>query len=49
LRVLARARDGDIVAYKAIQPSGCTLKWKLDPGAAPDLTLPASSLAKKYR
>jgi hypothetical protein len=38
--------NGDIVAYKAIQPSGCTLKWKLDRWGCADLTLPASSLAK---
>jgi hypothetical protein len=38
--------NGDIVAFKATQPSGCTLKWKLDRWGCGDLTLPASSLAK---
>lgn len=38
--------NGDIVAYKAVQPSGCTAKWKLDRWGCGDLTLPASSLAQ---
>ena len=38
--------NGDIVAYKAAQPSGCTLKWKLDRWGCGDITRPASSLAK---
>jgi hypothetical protein len=38
--------NGDIVAYKAVQPSGCTLKWKFDRWGCGDLTLPPSSLAK---
>jgi hypothetical protein len=38
--------NGDIAAYKAVQPSGCTLKWLLDHWGCGDLTLPASSLAQ---
>jgi len=38
--------NGDIAAYKAVQPAGCTLKWLLDHWGCADLTLPASSLAQ---
>jgi len=36
----------DIVTYKAIQPSGCTLIWKLDHWQCGDRTVPAAQLAQ---
>ena len=38
--------NGDIVAYKAIQPSGCTAKWKLNHWVCGGATVDASSLAQ---
>jgi len=38
--------NGNIVAYKAIQPSGCTAKLKLDHWVCGGETVPASSLAQ---
>jgi hypothetical protein len=42
---LALAND-DIVAYKAVQPSGCTLQWKLDHWRCGGRTVPAARLAQ---
>jgi hypothetical protein len=38
--------NGNIVAYKAIQPSGCTAKLRLDHWDCGGRTVPASSLAQ---
>ena len=38
--------NGNIVAYKAIQPSGCTAKWKFDHWVCGDLTKDAADLAQ---
>ena len=38
--------NGDIVAYKAIQPSGCTLKLRLDHWSCGSATVPVSGVAK---
>jgi hypothetical protein len=38
--------NGNIVAYKAIQPSGCTLKWKLNHWECGGDTIDAASLAQ---
>ncbi len=38
--------NGDIVAYKATQPSGCTLVLKLDHWSCGGRTVPASRLAR---
>jgi hypothetical protein len=38
--------NGDIVAYKAVQPSGCTLKLKLDHWACGPDTIPVSKIAQ---
>ena len=38
--------NGNIVAYKAIQPSGCTAKLKLDHWVCGGRTVPASDLAQ---
>jgi hypothetical protein len=42
---LALAND-DIVAYKAVQPSGCTLVLKLDHWVCDSQTVPVSGLAQ---
>jgi hypothetical protein len=39
-------QNGDIVAYKAIQPSGCTLKLRLDHWSCGSATVPVSSIAR---
>jgi len=38
--------NGDIVAYKAIQPSGCTLNWKFDHWSCGGRTQPTTRLAR---
>ncbi len=38
--------NGDIVAYKAVQPSGCTAKWKFDHFDCSGRRIAASRLAK---
>lgn len=38
--------NGDIVAYKAVQPSGCTAQLKLDHWSCGGRTVPASRLAR---
>jgi hypothetical protein len=38
--------NGNIVAYKAIQPQGCTAKWKLDHWECGGNAIEASSLAQ---
>jgi len=38
--------NGDIAAYKARQPSGCTLQWKLDHLECGGKTRPADELAQ---
>jgi len=38
--------NGDIAAYKAIQPSGCTLAWKFDHWSCGGRTVPVASLAQ---
>jgi hypothetical protein len=42
---LALAND-DIVAYKVLQPSGCTAQWKFDHWECSGRRIPASRLAK---
>lgn len=39
-------QNGEIVAYKAIQPSGCTLKLKPDHWSCGSETLPVSRIAQ---
>jgi hypothetical protein len=38
--------NDDIVAFKAIQPSGCTLNWKLDHWECGGETVPSAQLAQ---
>jgi len=38
--------NGDIVAYKAVQPSGCTLQWKLDHWNCGGRTVPVARIAR---
>jgi hypothetical protein len=38
--------NGDIVAYKAVQPSGCTVQLKLDHWECGSRTIPARLLAR---
>ena len=38
--------NDDIVSYKAIQPSGCTLSWKLDHWECGGRTVPQGRLAQ---
>jgi len=39
-------QNSDIVAYKAVQPTGCTLQLKLDHWACDSRTVPVSGLAQ---
>jgi hypothetical protein len=38
--------NGNIVAYKAVQPSGCTVRWKFDHWECSGRTIPAPRLAQ---